>query len=51
VGVNVTWAQFKAEVDKALEDAGIAEDIEVKEIDTDTRAVKIKLSNGRLVIE
>ena len=47
----MTWAQFKAEVDKALEDAGIAEDIEVKEIDTNTKSMKVKLSNGRLVIE
>ena len=47
----MTWQQFKAEVDKALEDAGIAEDIEVKEIDTNARTIKVKLSNGRLVIE
>ena len=47
----MTWQQFKAKVEQEMREKGIDEDIEVKEIDTNARTIKVKLSNGRLVIE
>ena len=48
----MTWLQFKAKVDEQMREKGIAEDVEIENIDTVAiGTLRIALKNGRMVIE